>query len=447
MRQGFSRAKSFTGDRKFDGDGDNNRRQIGGKSVPRRSAPPMKSQPSTKEHFSMKKAGNTYLCGVSVAYRIKHSNWLSIRGWFLSTEPYNKILILHADGRTIGFANMHTSRIDVFEAYPQYNDKNSGWEFSGDAGKNFDGKVVIVFQNDTKEIYSYPYDTPVNPIIDCHIQWLDRNYGLTPVKPGHVPPEYLAQLLTSYKVEIARKKIDISAFNKWVSQIDYSNYYKEYVKEFPKGVLLTAKAFQHFSSLLNAILNKESSCIDIASSHSPFYEIVRRLYGSKTYKQDQRYPSGINGDTIGCNAVNIDMKSCSVDFITLHCSWEHFENDADVMFLYEALRLLKKNGTLWIGPLYMDIEDTVVTSPHCWISKYRTQESLPCFTTRSKIFIDEKACQRQSKFISPRHLAQNIVLPLRRYCDIIVEYYENHSEIPGAHPFSLFITKTADFLP
>ncbi|MEL7640509.1 MAG: methyltransferase domain-containing protein [Solidesulfovibrio sp.] len=386
---------------------------------------------------------SNYLSAVSVHYYIENTNYLYIRGWFLGPEKCDKVVIQNKDGKVIAQGTTNISRIDVFNRYPKYKDRNSGWSFSGDAGTGFDCNIFIVFYRGNKELHRLPYTVKRDPLIDTHIQWLNRRHAVTVVKPGVVPPAFLMYLLSSYGIPIRYKSIDQKEWENWLAKADYMVNYPKYCKEF--GSFLMPKALQHYLSLTGRSIPKDSVCLDVASSNSPFWDIVRRLYGAKTSRQDQTYPTGIKDDTIGCDAVSIPLESNSLDFMSLHCSWEHFENDADMLFLHEALRLLKKGGTLWIGPLYMDVQDVVITSPHVWTSKYRGKTLPPLFSKTAALMFNEQVCQRQEKFISPKSLYEDFVRPLSPYADFAIEYYENHAEIPGGFPFSLVVVKTNEF--
>ena len=49
--------------------------------------------------------------------------------------------------------------------------------------------------------------------------------------------------------------------------------------------------------------------------------------------------------------------------MALHCSFEHFEQDADIRFIKEASRVLTKGGKLCILPLYLFEKYIILTDP------------------------------------------------------------------------------------
>ena len=66
---------------------------------------------------------------------------------------------------------------------------------------------------------------------------------------------------------------------------------------------------------------------------------------------------------LGGNAVNIPMPDSSFNNIFLHDSIQHFDKDDDYKFFYEAHRLLKKGGKLFIAPIYLLPQNTVFVDP------------------------------------------------------------------------------------
>lgn len=93
--------------------------------------------------------------------------------------------------------------------------------------------------------------------------------------------------------------------------------------------------------------------VDVGSCQSILPSLGRRVYGVRYYEQDLEYPAGINGDRIGSSADSIPLPDESIDFMTLHCTFEHFENNADTGFIKECARILKRGGSAVILPLYM----------------------------------------------------------------------------------------------
>ena len=93
--------------------------------------------------------------------------------------------------------------------------------------------------------------------------------------------------------------------------------------------------------------------VDIASCSSPFADIVERLDNCIAYRQDLDFPPGVNGRTIGGSAEHLPIADGFFSRMTLHCSFEHFEGDADIGFVKEAGRVLRPGGAACILPLYV----------------------------------------------------------------------------------------------
>lgn len=160
-------------------------------------------------------------------------------------------------------------------------------------------------------------------------------------------------------IEVRRTRIDVAQYRAYLQAADYpGTYYAG-----PLRSILPEKTLEHFLSLQSLDLAPEMTVVDVASHDSPFPDIVQRLYGCRVFHQDLEYPPGVHGDRIGSNADALPLPDESVDFMTAHCSFEHFENDSDTGFAREADRVLKPGGTLCIVPLYLADKATIILDP------------------------------------------------------------------------------------
>jgi len=123
------------------------------------------------------------------------------------------------------------------------------------------------------------------------------------------------------------------------------------------------KALQHYVAAKLLDLSRDDVYIDVASSSSPVPEIYHELYGCRAYRQDLGYPEGIDGSIIGGDAGDMPMADGFATKMALHCSFEHFEGNADIRFIKEASRVLAKGGRLCIVPLYLFTEYAIQTNP------------------------------------------------------------------------------------
>ncbi len=128
---------------------------------------------------------------------------------------------------------------------------------------------------------------------------------------------------------------------------EYENY------KSPNEYTFCEKVLEHYLTLL--LINPKTGMIgvDVGSCASIIPTLGKRIYGVEYFAQDLMYPKRIHGNQIVSNAKSIPLPNESVDFITLHCAFEHFENNADIGFIKESARLLKKGGKAVIVPFYM----------------------------------------------------------------------------------------------
>lgn len=112
------------------------------------------------------------------------------------------------------------------------------------------------------------------------------------------------------------------------------------------------KFLEHHISVDLLRLKTSGTLVDVASCRSYFPAIMRKR-GFRVIAQDLSYPPGLYGDTLGGDAAAMDLPESSIDGITLHCSFEHFEGDADSRFVSTIVRLLKPGARAVILPLYL----------------------------------------------------------------------------------------------
>lgn len=134
--------------------------------------------------------------------------------------------------------------------------------------------------------------------------------------------------------------------------------YAEYKQKFWPGSLYAIgykdkKIMEHFVSYSLLGVSKDDKYIDVASENSPFPGLYRRIVGAETYSQDLAYAPGVSGYKIGSSADAMPIEPASVDKMSLHCAFEHFQNDIDTNFMREASRTLRPGGKCVIIPLYM----------------------------------------------------------------------------------------------
>lgn len=149
-------------------------------------------------------------------------------------------------------------------------------------------------------------------------------------------------------------------YSQYFTRADYSRFdhYQQHM-----GMGFREKTLQHYVSALLLNLSPGRTLIDVASCESPAPRIYRDLYGCEVWVLDIIYPEGIHDRKIGGNAAAMPVADAFADYLTLHCSFEHFEGDADSRFMREAARVLKPGGKLCILPLYLADTYAIQTDP------------------------------------------------------------------------------------
>jgi len=185
----------------------------------------------------------------------------------------------------------------------------------------------------------------------------------TKILPRSVP-QHVIQGLSQYGINVINYVIDVD---------DYHQYFKKarYTEDFPEyySFNIKEKSLEHYITAKMLDLKSDDIYIDVASQHSPIPKIYSRLFGVTSYKQDLDYPPGLNGDTIGGDAANMPVPDRFADKMALHCSFEHFEGDADCRFIHEIERVLKPGGKVCIVPLYLSSQYHIITDPLIAISQ------------------------------------------------------------------------------
>ena len=250
----------------------------------------------------------------------------------------------------------------------------------------------------------------------------------------------ILEKLKKFGFDVINYSIDEKDYCDYLRIVNYRENYPRYFREF--GAALCQKSVQHYVSYRLLNMRKNSVYIDVASSNSVFPQIVKKFVGDlEVYKQDISYKWGIHQELIGSFASNIPMSDNSVDYMTLHCSIEHFEDNEDFKFFQEALRLLAVGGKVCIIPLYLADEYVIVTSPSVWKNKYSVYAEAPKLDTRAKICLNDSIKQRQSKCFSAEILKEELLDKYKDVFNITIYYIENADKIEGAKPFVLMLEK------
>jgi len=186
-------------------------------------------------------------------------------------------------------------------------------------------------------------------------RWYVRRHPQT--RSDFKAPNYEAvwtQLRQLDDVELREYVADAQRYRQWLAEARYSSF--AYI------VNRTEKFLEHQVSFDLLALPPSSLVIDVASCRSPFPDILRRR-GHRVIAQDLDFEPGLHEEKLGGSAAEMALPDASVDGMTLHCSFEHFEGVADTGFVREAARVLRPGGRVVILPLYMHEQFINMTDP------------------------------------------------------------------------------------
>lgn len=190
---------------------------------------------------------------------------------------------------------------------------------------------------------------------------------LTLLRKGRVvsincPPlgnvEDIAIELADQGLKTEKLCIDISDYRRYFDAAGYLSKYPQYYSG-----NLPEKSLEHYVALKLLALDANDVVLDLASEHSPLFEIYERLCGSKVYSQDIMYEKGVHGHRIGSDACAMPLPDGFATKALLTCSLEHFEADADTRLFEELYRVLQPGGMACIVPFYLASTAFTMTDP------------------------------------------------------------------------------------
>lgn len=259
-------------------------------------------------------------------------------------------------------------------------------------------------------------------------------------KFGHGPRLTQAQPLLDLGIPIEQVSFDVEdCWNFWRNLCPKNQRLAQLVNTPPFWQKIPQYYFTWKS--IQPILEKyQSVYIDIASTaNSPYQEIIKLLGNSPTiYTQDLVFPPGINGYRLGGSAADLPLPDASVDAMTLHCSFEHFEGDADIGFVQEAGRVLRPGGRVCIVPLYLGKYAFVLCDP-AWAPNLSVSPD-------TVIHFLPRWGERHGRFYSPETLLQRIIEPSKAAgLTARVIHFTNIAEVdPSCYThFSLILEKSS----
>ena len=259
--------------------------------------------------------------------------------------------------------------------------------------------MSIISLNRIKNSFRYKLGHAVSPYLSHLLVSMRRG------KYGHGPRLMQADHLLSKGIHVEMVSLDVRDINNFWNNICTNN---DKIRELRGAVQFWNKTVEYYFTwrALQKILDgPEAVYIDIAgTAASPYQDIIKLLAKtSNIYVQDLIFPEGVNGNLIGGSAAKLPLPDDSVDAMTLHCSFEHFEGDADTGFVKEAGRVLRLGGRVCIVPLYLGEYAFTLCDPVRGHNISFDKETVIHFTPRWG--------ERHGRFYSAETLANRIINP------------------------------------
>jgi len=179
-----------------------------------------------------------------------------------------------------------------------------------------------------------------------------------PPTTGEVEADRLAERLRALGVPVIDWFIDPADVASYMERAGYLTRHAGY---YPGNRV--EKALEHYVAARLLSFAPGQRYLDVASEGSAAPAIYEELFGVESWRQDLAYPRGVHGRSVGSDAARMPLADEFVDRIGLHCSFEHFEGDADARFVSEAERILRPGGAVCIVPLYFAEPYSVMTDP------------------------------------------------------------------------------------
>lgn len=228
------------------------------------------------------------------------------------------------------------------------------------------------------------------------------------------------------------RTIDYGAFDAWYAENDYTSRFPSYTETYRDEKLLKKKAFEHWLSLEETRGAPGGAFLDVGCATSPFSDLVEQIHPDickVCYRVDLPLPEygykpGVHGKVIGCSASDIPLRKASAARIFSHNALEHFEGDLYFGFFREAGRLLKRNGVIYICPLFCAKKTFTYVS----LTGIYRRLSFPNLTRGVDMVYSDKIGQPYALQIGPEDLRRRIVAPLKDAIKFTLVGYDNAAE-------------------
>jgi len=184
--------------------------------------------------------------------------------------------------------------------------------------------------------------------------------------------------LNMSRIERSYFNINKEGYERWVQQ-----YFPKWVNQF--GYLMHKKLLEFFTTFSLLDISDEDIYMDAAGGQKSYASglTAKKIYlQDRIISQDLRFDIGNRVEYIECDAGKITLPNESIDKISCHHSFEHFQYDSDISFIKEVQRLLRLNGKCCIIPIFIANHYAELTDQLTFRKK---------FDSKSKIIIDPTA--------------------------------------------------------
>jgi len=254
---------------------------------------------------------------------------------------------------------------------------------------------------------AYDYQPELDPRLFFE-QALERLRGRIPnrVEVGHPEPtggeaawlDSMRERLRACGLPVQELPVQVDAWRDYVAAAGYHDRHAAYYKGNQ-----VEKSLEHYLARLLLAPGKDTTFLDVGAEGAPLAEIFERLFDASSYRQDVMYAPGLNGRDIGSDMSRIPMPDGFFNAITATCALEHFEDEADILFIREVQRLLAPGGRVVVVPLYLHHRHAALTDPrHALAGGVR-------FDQDAVVYALDGRGNRHGRFYSPERLASRLV--------------------------------------
>lgn len=226
---------------------------------------------------------------------------------------------------------------------------------------------TLIYKDETLRNFLYR-TVPLNPLIPKQIDGLPCD-AIVPVF-DEVTDDFVEAIRSSpLPITVTRFEPNLSAYRTFLQ--DHAHLYENRfgANRLHGDRYFFEKTLEHFITFFLIQQCRPQDIMDIGSAGHQYANILRHSYpGARVYVQDLCFPAGTRELAkdfiqIGGSAAALPLGDASLDFVTFHCSIEHFEGDADISCLREIERVLRPGGCAVIVPLHVNAEYTIAVNP------------------------------------------------------------------------------------